>query len=256
MKKLAINIFSLLLLTAPIYSQGTAGDQAKYEYRYLIDMPTAGILEKGVVGFTTEILPYGVLIAVIEAGVYDNVSIGISYGGSNLIGSGNVNWYKLPGVTIRARLFNETTLLPAIAIGFDSQGKGIYDDADKRYAIKSPGFFGAVSKNFDFLGYMSLHGTVNYSLEGTDGDNFVDVRAGVEKTLGSSFSLLVEYDFALNDNNSNFGSGKGYLNAGLRWSPGTGFTLGFDLRDLLSNKTSTKNAADRSLKIEYIKNIF
>ena len=78
----------------------------------------------------------------------------------------------------------------------------------------------------------------------------------MEKTLGSSFSLLVEYDFALNDNNSNFGSGKGYLNAGLRWSPGTGFTLGFDLRDLLSNKTSTKNAADRSLKIEYIKNIF
>jgi hypothetical protein len=256
MQKLANNILLIFFLTIPIYSQGTAGDRAKYEYRYLIDMPTAGILEKGVVGFTNEILPYGVLIAVIEAGVYDNVSIGISYGGSNLIGSGNVDWYKLPGVTIRARLFNETTLIPAIAIGFDSQGKGIYDDADKRYAIKSPGFFGAVSKNFDFLGYMSLHGTVNYSLEGTDGDNFVDVRAGVEKTLGSSFSLLVEYDFALNDNNSNFGSGKGYLNAGLRWSPGAGFTVGFDLRDLLSNKTYTKNVADRSIKIEYIKNIF
>jgi len=256
MQKLAINIFSLLLLTSPIYSQGTAGDQAKYEYRYLIDMPTAGILEKGVVGVSTEILPDGVLIAVIEAGVFENVSIGISYGGANLIGSGKVDWYKLPAVNIRARIINETTLIPAIAFGFDSQGKGIYDNTSKRYAIKSPGFFGAVSKNFEFIGYMSLHGTVNYSLEGTDGDNFVNVRAGVEKTLGSSFSLLVEYDFALNDNNSNFGSGKGYLNAGLRWSPGTGFTLGFDLRDLLSNKTSTKNAADRSLKIEYIKNIF
>jgi len=256
MQKLANNISLLLLLTIPLYSQGTAGDQAKYEYRYLIDMPTAGILEKGVVGISTEILPDGVLIAVIEAGVLENMSIGISYGGANLIGSGKVDWYKFPAIDIRARIINETTLVPAIAFGFNSQGKGIYDETNKRYTIKSPGFFGAVSKNFEFLGYMSLHGTVNYSLEGKDGDNFVDIRTGVEKTLGSSFSLLVEYDFALNDNNSDFGSGKGYFNAGLRWSPGTGFTLGFDFRDLLSNKISTTSAADRSLKFEYIKNIF
>jgi len=256
MLKLSNYILLFFTFTISIFSQGTAGDKAKYEYRYLIDMPTAGILEKGVVGVTTEILPYGVLIAVIEAGVFENVSIGISYGGSNLIGSGNVDWNKLPGVTIRARLINEEILIPAIAIGFDSQGKGLYDNNDKRYAIKSPGFFGAVSKNFNFLGYMSFHGTINYSLEGNDGDNFVDIRVGVEKTLGSSFSLLVEYDFAFNDNNSDFGSGKGYLNAGIRWSPGTGFTIGFDLRDLLSNNAESKNAADRSLKIEYIKSIF
>jgi hypothetical protein len=251
--KILILIF---LISIPIYSQGTAGELAKYEYRYLIDMPTAGILEKGVVGVTTEILPEGVLIEVIEAGIFENVSIGISYGGSNLIGSGKVDWYNWPGVSIRTRVINETTLIPAIALGFDSQGKGAYNDSTDRFTIKSPGFFAAVSKNFDFLGYMSLHGDVNYSLEGNDGDNFVDVRAGVEKTLGSSFSLLVEYDFALNDNNSDFGSGKGYLNAGIRWSPGTGFTVGFDLRDLLSNKSASENLADRSLKVEFIKNIF
>ncbi|HEY6626693.1 MAG TPA: hypothetical protein VIZ21_07050 [Ignavibacteriaceae bacterium] len=256
MQKLLNIIFLIFLISIPVNSQGTAGDQAKYEYRYLIDMPSAGILEKGVVGVTNEILPAGVLIAIIEAGVFENVSIGISYGGGNLIGSGKVDWYNWPGVNIRARVFNEQTLFPAITLGFDSQGKGEYDDTEDRFAIKSPGFFGAVSKNFDFLGYMSLHGTVNYSLEGNDGDNFVDVRAGVEKTLGSSFSLLLEYDFAFNDDNTDFASGKGYLNAGLRWSIGTGFTLGFDLRDLLSNKSSTKNAADRSFKIEYIKNIF
>jgi len=256
MQKL-LNIFFLIpLLAIHIFSQGTAGDKAKYEYRYLIDMSTAGVLERGVVGVTTEILPEGVLIAVIEAGVFENVSIGISYGGANLIGSGNVDWYNWPGVAFRARVINETTLIPAITLGFDSQGKGTYDEDINRYSIKSPGFFGAVSKNFDFLGYMSLHGTVNYSLEGNDGDNFVDLRTGIEKTLGSSFSLLVEYDFAFNDNNTDFASGKGYLNTGIRWSPGQGFTIGFDLRDLLSNKFPSKNAADRSLKVEFIKNIF
>jgi hypothetical protein len=256
MQKFIINIFLLFLVSSSAYSQGSAGDKARFEYRYLIDMPTAGILEKGVVGVTSEILPGGVLIAVIEAGVFENVSIGISYGGSNIIGTGDVNWYKWPGVTIRARLINETVFVPAIAIGFDAQGKGNYDEDLNRYDIKSPGFFAAVSKNFDFLGYMGLHAAVNYSLEGNDGDNFINARAGIEKTLGSSFSLLVEYDFAFNDDKSNYGSGKGYLNAGLRWSPGTGFTIGFDFRDLLSNKTSTENAGDRSLKIEYIKSIF
>lgn len=256
MTKLTNKVLLLIILSIPVFAQGTAGDRAKFEYRYLVDMPTAGILEKGVVGITSEILPNGVLIASIEAGVFENVSIGISYGGSNLIGSGNVDWYNWPGVVLRARLINETVLIPAIAVGFDSQGKGNYDDSSDRYAIKSPGFFAAVSKNFELLGYMGIHGTVNYSLEGNDGDNFIDIRAGIEKTLGSSFSLIVEYDFALNDNNSDFGSGKGYLNAGVRWSPGTGFTIGFDLRDLISNKSNSNNAADRSLKIEYIKNIF
>jgi hypothetical protein len=198
-----------------------------------------------------------VLIAVLEAGVFENVSFGISYGGSNLIGSGKVDWYKLPAVNIRVRILNETVLLPAFTFGFDSQGKGTYDSDRSRYETKSPGFFAAVSKNFDFLGYLSFHGTINYSLEGKDGDNFVNLKTGAEKTLGANFSLLVEYDFALNDNKSiSFGDGKGYLNAGIRWSVGSGLTIGFDLRDLLSNKSETKNAADRALRIEFIKTIF
>lgn len=246
----------VMALIEPVPAQGTAGEKAKHEYRYLIDMPTAGILEKGFVGVNTDILPYGVLVMSIEAGIFENVSFGISYGGSNLIGSGKVDWYKLPGVGLRVRLFNETVLIPAITIGFDSQGKGRYDNSLKRYDIKSPGFFGAVSKNFAFLGYLSLHGTINYSLEQKDGDNFANIRVGAEKTLGSNFSVVLEYDLGFNDNNSSLSQGRGYLNTGVRWSVGDGLTLGFDLRDLLSNKSFTKNSADRSLKIEFIKSIF
>ena len=248
--------FLLLILTSLLFPQGTAGDKAKYEYRYIIDMPTAGVLEKGIVAVSTDILPNGVLIESIEAGVFENVSIGISYGGSNFIGSGNIDWFKFPGITFRARIFNETVFIPAITVGFDAQGKGTYYDSNKRYAIKSPGFFAAVSKNFDFLGYLSLHATTNYSLEGNDGDNYIDLRIGCEKTLGSSFSWVLEYDFAFNDNNSGFGIGRGYLNTGIRWSPGPGFTIGFDLRDLLDNEPSVNNGVGRAFKIEYLKSIF
>jgi hypothetical protein len=257
MKYIINTIAVICIFFSTSFSQGSAGDKAEYEYRYLMDMPTAGILQKGYVGVTSDILPNGVLIAAIEAGVFENVSFGISFGGSNFIGSGDVDWYKWPGINIRLRILDEAILLPAITLGFDTQGKGEYIDSLGRYTIKSPGIFAAVRKNFDFIGYLSLHSSVNYSLEGEDGDNFVNLKLGAEQTLGSNFSLIIEYDFAFNDNNSTgFGEDKGYLNIGLRWTVSKGFTLGFDLRDLRSNKSSTKNSFNRAIRIEYIQSIF
>ncbi len=257
MKKLLFYIIISVTMTTLLFAQGTAGTNAKFEYRSLIDMPTAGILQKGFVGVTSDVLPEGALIEKIEVGVFDNISFGISYGGMNVIGAGTPKWYKYPGVNIRFRLINETVAVPAITLGFDSQGKGEYFDAESRYAIKSPGFFGAISKNFQFLGYLSLHGTVNYSLENKDGDDFLNFMIGCEKTLGSNISIIGEYNFAFNDNSTQyFGKGNGYLNVGVRWAVGEGFTIGFDLRDLLNNKKWSPSTADRALRIEYIKSIF
>ncbi len=258
MKKYQIIIIISLLFTTINYSQGSAGVDAKFEYRSLIDMPTAGILEKGFVGVTTDIMPNGVMIEKLEVGVFDNISFGISYGGSNIIGSHKINWYNYPGINFRARIVNESNTFPAISVGFDSQGKGIYSDLNSRYEIKSPGFYAAVSKNFSFIGYLSLHGTVNYSLETKDGDNFTNISVGFEKTIGAKLSLIGEYNFALNDNSitSSFGNGNGYLNMGLKFVIGDGLTFEFDLRDLLNNKKVNPSTADRAIKIEYIKSIF
>ena len=252
---LIISALSILIINTSL-AQGTSGESAKYEYRYLIDMPTAGILEKGFVGVINDILPSGVLIAYLEVGVFKNMSFGISYGGANIIGTGSIDWYKWPGINIRARILNETTTVPALTIGFDSQGKGTYFNDESRYSIKSPGFFGGISKHFELLGFLALHATGNYSLESKDGDNFVNLLVGLEKTIGAEVSLIVEYNFALNDNKGKFGSGNGYLNTGLRWSIGNGFTLELDLRDLLHNNQSTSSSANRGLRIEYIQGIF
>lgn len=258
MKKF-ISLFIISIITIQInYAQGTAGENAKYEYRQLIDMPTAGIVKKGSFGLSTELLPFGTLIVKLEDGIIENLSIGLSYGGSNIIGSGDINWYKFPpGVNLRFRLFEESLVIPAITLGFDTQGKGEYFDDAKRYEIKAPGFFAAACKNFNILGYLSLHGEINYSiLEDNDGDNFINLMVGAEKTLGSSFSVLAEYNFAFNDNSTNeFGEGKGYLNMGIRWSIADGVTFGFDLRDLLGNSSFDANAADRGLVIEFIQKI-
>ncbi|HEX7356223.1 MAG TPA: hypothetical protein VF270_00775 [Ignavibacteriaceae bacterium] len=258
MKNLILLTIISLITIQNIYSQGTAGDKAKYEYRQLIDMPTAGIMGRGSVGLTAELLPFGTLITKIEAGIFDNISIGLSYGGSNIIGSGKPDWYPFPpGVNFRLRVMDETVLTPALTLGFDTQGKGTYFKDEKRFEVKAPGIFAAASKNFGLLGYLSLHGTVNYTvLEDKDGDNFVNLMIGAEKTLGSSFSVLIEYNFAFNDNSTNqFGDGKGYLNAGIRWSISDGVTVGFDLRDLLENKKWSPRSADRALVIDFTQKI-
>jgi hypothetical protein len=90
-----IRLLLLLALTSSILlAQGTAGTNAKFEYRSLVDLPTAGVLEKGYVGVSMDMMPLGVLVSKIEVGVFDNFSFGISYGGSNIIGTGEIDWYK------------------------------------------------------------------------------------------------------------------------------------------------------------------
>lgn len=255
-KYIFISLFLLIFNFTFSHAQSTAGENAKYQYRFLIDMPTAGVLERGLVGVTTEYLPYGIVIARLEVGVFDDISFGISYGGTNIIGAGSPDWYKLPAIDIRFKILNETLFAPSVTLGFNSQGKGLFSESSGRYGIKSPGFFGAVSKNFAFYGFLSFHGSANYSLETRDGDNFIDFRAGFEKTLGPNVSIVGEYDFGFNDNQSDiFGKGNGYLNLGVRWSLGQGFTLGFDLRDLLNNKKVNPSTADRAFKIEFIRPI-
>jgi hypothetical protein len=255
--KRKITSLVIFFITTIAFAQGTGGTNAKYEERSLIDLPTAGVMTKGYSAVSLDVMPDGVVMSKIEVGIYDGFSFGISYGGSNIIGTGSVDWYKLPGINVRARIMDETNLIPAITIGFDSQGKGDYYSDLQRYQFKSPGFFAVGSKNFEFLGYFSVHAAVNYTLEREDGDKDLNLGLGFEKTIGSKVSIVGEYDFAINDNTGNaLGKGNGYLNLGVRWSIGDGLTLGLNLRDLLDNKRFVSNHADRGIFVEYVKPVF
>jgi hypothetical protein len=259
-------LLMLILALNVLFAQGgTAGTGAIYEMRSLIDMPTAGILKKGAVAVSNDFMPMGVVISKLEVGVFQDFSFGISYGASQLIGSGSIGWYKMPGVNVKYRVSNETESYPALTLGFDSQGKGVYEN--DRYEIKSPGIFLAISKNYSLLGYISFHGVFNYSFfENGDNDRDLNIMVGMEKTIGKQFSLLLDYNFCFNDNQSKISQNnievlytkkKGYLNLGFRWSVGEDITLGLDLRDLLDNGNRwNAGGADRALKLEIIKKIF
>lgn len=255
--KIAISILLLFIFSSSsIYAQGSAGAKSDIEPRTLVDMNTAGILKKGMFAVSTEQLPEGVFILKMDVGIFDQFNFGISYGASNFVGKGEMKFYRYPGVNVRFRVFDEETSFPAITLGFDSQGKGKYVDSLRRFEIKSPGFFAVASKNFSFIGLLSLHGSLNYSLETTDEDKNLNIIIGVEKTIGNQVSVVAEYDFGLNDDENKIGRGRGYLNAGVRWSIGKGLTLGFDFRNLTNNRRSDAFGGDRAVRLEFASLIF
>ncbi len=244
---------SILLCAAFVSAQNSAGDAANIEPRYIIDTPTAGLLKRGAFSLESNFFQDGGLMFGLYAGALDRLTFGISYGGVGVIGKGAVTMQKLPGVMIKYRLFDESQAMPAIAFGFDSQGKETYIDSLERFTIKSRGIFITASKNYSMLGFLSFHGGVNWSMEKKDGDKDMNAFFGIEKSIGQELSLLAEYDFGFNDSHARaIGEGKGYLNAGLRWALANGLTLGFDLKNIVKNQKNV-TFANRTLKVEYVR---
>jgi hypothetical protein len=246
-----VGILSCLTFTAPSQTKGTAGDASILEPTMVIDKPTAGMLRRADYYISTNFFQRGGVLTSVSVGLFDRFSFGISYGGTGIIGPDKIEMNPLPGVRVKLRITQETTLSPAIAIGFDSQGKEPYVDSLNRYTIKSPGFYAVGSKNYELMGILSLHAGINYSLENKDGDKDLNLFFGAEKSLGEIFSVLAEYDFAVNDNNEKIGRGRGYFNLGFRLSAGEGLIIGFDLKNVTQNQRNIK-IANRVLQIEFV----
>ena len=242
----------LLLISGNSLTQGSAGSSGDFEPRSIIDMPTAGLIGHNSYAVDVDFFQSGGVLAGFTYGLLNRVNFGISYGGTNLIGSMRPKWNKFPGMSIKIRPIEESEFFPAVAFGFDSQGKENYLDSLDRYVIKSPGLYVVFSKNFLVAGFLSLHGGVNYSLERADGDKDVNLYAGVEKSLTTFASVLGEYNMAINDSDpKSLGKGIGYMNLGLRGSLGNGFTVGFNLKDVIKNQ-NTFSIGNRTINIEYV----
>src|SRR5437867_792869 len=86
------------------WAQGSAGSDAKIEPRYLIDVPTAGILAHEALALDMDFFQNGGLLTGVSIGLFNRVMLGISYGGESLIGTDAANWNKTPGLAIKVRL--------------------------------------------------------------------------------------------------------------------------------------------------------
>ncbi|MCJ7507238.1 MAG: YjbH domain-containing protein [candidate division Zixibacteria bacterium] len=225
--------------------------------RKLIDCPTAALLPRGSFDFDIRFFPNGGVNIALGIGLMKRLNVGMSYGGEEIIGDKDPNWNPRIEFAVKYRLINESYMMPAFALGFDSQGYGAYDDSLDRYANKSKGFYGVISKNYLVFEQVpvGLHFGGNYSLENEDKDKSMDLYLGADVRITEDLAGTLEYDLAFNDNRKDqyYGRGYGYLNIGIQWIFQDRLVLELDLKNVLRNKPGdiTMSREVRMVYVEY-----
>ena len=267
---------TLLLLLPILFNLCLAQVEQPYPPLNLVSIPTAGTLPRGSFTLESLIIKNGGIVPRLSVGFTDNFTIGVSYGVQNLIGDTKPSINKTtPEVQIKYRIFDESEKMPALVYGLDTQGRGEFHKQDSilsisgklnnirtlnRYDQKAWGMYIVFSKNWNLMGNLGMHAGISKSLsENDDGDKDLNVFFGFDKELNRSFSLLVEYDAALNDNlteddygaikNITFGRGKGYLNAGVRWAISSNLMLEVNFNDI--NQNTEAEYTNREIKVIY-----
>ena len=203
---------------------------------YAIDHPTAGLLQHGQYHLQGRLGAASSFLAAVRLGIKDVFQIGVSFGMQNVFERGEIELNDHIGFRFRLRLLEEAET-PAMAAGFNSQGQGYYHGRLERYERKSPGFYLVLSKNYLLaIGYLSIHGGANYSLERNDDDD-PDLFLAADWEPVGGFSIVLDADAALNDNveGDGFGSGGIYLDAGIRLDYGENLSLMLIFRDVTEN---------------------
>ena len=266
MRRLIVKTF--LLLLPILLNLCWAQVEQPYPPLNLVSIPTAGTLPRGSFTLESLIIKDGGIVPKLSIGFTDNFTFGVSYGLQNLIGDVKPSINKTtPEIQIKYRVFDESEKMPALVYGLDTQGRGIFHGIDSiksiknstitlnRYDQKAWGMYIVFSKNWNLLGNLGMHAGISKSIsENDDGDNDPNVFFGFDKELNRSFSFLVEYDAALNDddhtlNDITFGKGKGYLNAGIRWAISSNLMLEINFNNI--NQNTEAEYTNREIKIMY-----
>jgi hypothetical protein len=209
---------------------------------YFVDQPYPKAPEHGIFNLELRFGPEGAITGYFNVGIWDRLGLGLSYGGSNLLGAGDPEFYEIPGVQIRLLAIEEGLVYPNVQFGFDNQG---YGDYSERYDIRSKGLYCQIGKTFSFTSLEIVPSLgVNYCLEA---DNGFDIFAGLNMQFGAFSALLVEYTPNFNDPED---EDKGYLNVGLRMIFYGEMFFEFALRDLMGNSPRDEQL-NRTIKLGF-----
>jgi hypothetical protein len=244
------NVVGFALVGALLFSPVLTFGQAVRPI-LLVDSPTTSLLPRGSFALALRAQPGGSVLLGLGVELFDQLLMGVSYGGDQIIGYGKPNFNPRVEFLGKYRILEELGPAPSVCVGFDSQGYAGYFKDQSRYRIKSKGFYGVAGKTLPVLEGLHAQGGVNYSLETDDGENEPNIFMGVEQVISPELSIRSEFDLALNDNQKGdgFGEGRGYLNVGVRWTYQERMFFELDFCNLTGNGDPN---VWRTIKIGYI----
>ncbi len=227
-----------------------------------ITSPTASALTRGDYNFETKFYGDSSMRLTSHIGLFERLSIGFSYGAENFVGNQEPDWYDHIDFKAKFQILKETVNIPALSVGFDSEGHGKWVERYNRYAMKSPGFYAVIGKQDLFLRGSQINFGVNKSTENDDGDKDLNSFIAIGQSIGEDLNFTLEYNLAFNDNSENssnelekYGDGRGYLNLSAGWYIVPDLQFKFTVFDLFRNAPNFDYnetiTLDRSFQIIY-----
>jgi hypothetical protein len=202
----------------PLILAGAFEPAASQEhFTNVIDSPSAIMLPRAAYSTSLRLISDGGFLGSLDIGLADFAMVGFSYGGQEVIGRGTPDWNPNVEFSIRARLVPETESFPAIAIGYTSQGYGLYSSKDEMYETRSKGFYAVLTKCCVVFPNWEFTAGANVSVEGDR--NLTSAFVGADVRLGMNFAILAEFDLPLEEAmERDFPDlENGNLNAGFKW---------------------------------------
>jgi hypothetical protein len=200
---------------------------------YNIDQPVPVSLGHGEYFVNARLWGEGGALVRFGVGLFDRITLGMSYGGNRFLGNDSIRLYHRPEFQARLAVLGEEGYIPAVALGFESQGyDDYYDSIQTSYLTLPRGGYLCVGKTITPIRTFVQVGASYWS--GFDG--FIVANC----LLPGGVELIGEYDPALNDRRGGSGWRGGLLNFGIAWSFAEKARLGFGLRDVTGNRPATR----------------
>jgi hypothetical protein len=232
-------VLALLLITPCLYA-GKGAYAADPSNDQLVEAPTAYTLLHG--GYQVMLRMYdgGGLFLRGDIGFQKFLQFGFSGNATNVIGHGTIEVQE-PRLAIKVKPFSQGKVFPfTLAAGWDDRGYGL--SSGRRFMPGTQkGLYVALSREFQSLRGLQLHGGANLVRVGRNYDSSSDAAAfgGVAIGFSNSFHLNLEVDKVFTE--------QWQFNGGLLVGNGAPLRVGLDFRDINRSESFA-----RLLRIQYL----
>jgi hypothetical protein len=198
----------------------------------IVDEPTAGMVAPRTYYFSMSTFPSDGLRFGVSAGLLPGFMAGLAYGGYDITGMDDPDWFDELSVRARFRFLDETVDFPALAVGFDNQREPFR--AGGHYERLSRGAYLAGSKNFQSpVGDLAFHAGISLSLDDPD---HAGCWVGTDVSLPAGFGAALDWDPATNEADSvRFDESGGFVNFEGFWESFGQVRISLQFMDILES---------------------
>jgi hypothetical protein len=182
----------ILILTVVLLSVISGTSLCQQQIIEAIDTPTAASMDLGTYAVTVRLYERGSILTRLYYGIImRNLTLGLSFDAESVIGSEDIK-PRRPYLYIKIPLYIGDMTWPAIGLGFDEQGLGLYDEDSEQYQVPPVGFFLVFTKMGIISGLNISVGANAYYSFINDADEKIYGFCNADFMIGPEFMLLAE----------------------------------------------------------------